>query len=419
MKIIITLLIAVFFTFSGIAQTTVDVITGASYANDAYYSFNDGTVSTSSRYNWELAFATNRYNISIMANNGGMVELYTYPDGDTSAWHTVDISNIGSWPQMYNSIENWYDGAFLQNIVEDDMFDYGWGRYSMTNHHIVGDSLYVIKTAAGAYKKLWIIEKNPNMGVNSWSFRYADIDGSNEQTVLLEADPYTAKNYVHYSITSNQIVDKEPDNIMWDLLFTKYYDYNIPYYVTGVLANSPRVTVQEVDGVDQATYEEYDEDSFTNMISTIGSDWKEFNMSTMEYEIDDDRVYFVKVLENDGTDSTYWKMYFTAFTGTSEGKYTFVQKKLLSTVFVDENNEDNALTIYPNPATNQLNLIADVNGTMEIVVSDITGNIVIKQLVVNNGFDKQIINIDNLAGGIYVVSASHKGKIIQSKFVKQ
>ena len=126
-----TILIASVFTLGSFAQTTIDVVTGAGYANDAYYSFTSGTVSTSPRTDWDIAFSTNRYSINILANNGTGVELYTYPDGDISAWSSLDTSGMSSWTPMYNSIEDWSDGAFLQNIDTADSFDQGWGRYNM------------------------------------------------------------------------------------------------------------------------------------------------------------------------------------------------------------------------------------------------------------------------------------------------
>lgn len=131
MKRIFTFLVANIIAISSFAQTTVDVVTGAGYASEVYYSFTDGTVSTLARVDWDISFPTDRYGIYILANNGAAVELYTYPNEDISAWETLDTIGIESWPQMYNSIEYWSEGAFVQNQDTTNQLDYGWGQYNM------------------------------------------------------------------------------------------------------------------------------------------------------------------------------------------------------------------------------------------------------------------------------------------------
>ena len=419
MKKIYTLLVAGVITLGSYAQTTVEVVTGAGYANEAYYSFTGGTVSTSARTDWDISFPTDRYGINILANNGALVELYTYPDGDISAWETLDTTGFSSWSQMYNSIASWDDGAFMQNQVEGDDFDYGWGRYSMGNHHIVGDSLYVIKTSAGNYKKLWIIDKDPNSGANSWIFKYANLDGTDEHTDTLQADPYTAKNHISYSLETNQIIENEPASSSWELLFTKYYDYTIPYYVTGILSNSARVTVQEVDGIAPDTCEAYTDSLFRDTISIIGSDWKEFNMGSMSYVLDTNRLFFAKVLNETGTDSTYWKIYFTAFTGMSEGKYTFVQKQLGNTSSIGVPKEVSMLDVYPNPATDHINVLFDTQADAQIRIFDMSGRMVYNQRLNTSGFNQHTISINHLQNGIYTIIIETGNTVSRSKFIKQ
>jgi hypothetical protein len=326
---------------------------------------------------------------------------------------------MGTWTPMYNSVEYLYDGAFNRHVVASDPFDFGWGIYNMVTHHIVGDSLFIMKTVAGNYKKVWIEEKDPNMGANFWYFKFADLDGSNEQSVTLEGDMYTGKNYIYYSLDNNAIVDKEPDSEDWELQFTKYFDYNIPYYVTGVLANSERVVVQQVDDVDQPTFEDYDESMFTDIYTEIGSDWKEFNMNTFQYELDENRVYFIKELQNDGVDSTYWKLYFTGFTGTSEGKYTFEQKQLASTLSIFEERTISLIEVYPNPASDKINLVVDANGEAIIRIMDLSGRIVFNNTINSQGFDHVGIDVSHLIKGYYLVTVEINGAVSQSKFVKQ
>jgi len=400
------------------AQTTVEVSTGDGYTNENYYSFATENQSTSPRDNWDVAFVTDNFDVNVHANNGAGVMVYTYPNGDITAWDNIDTTGLHNWTPLYNSIENMNMGAFLRNTIPGDDFDYGWGRYNMTTHQITGDSLFIVKTVSGDYKKFWIVSRNPVPGTNSWDIKYANIDGSDDQTVTISADNYITKNMVHYSIDNNAVVDKEPASSDWELLFTRYYDYSIPYYVTGVLANTSRVSLQQVDGVNQETYESYTESMLDQNYSEIGSDWKTFNMDTFTYDIDNERVYFAKVLNNDGSDSTYWKLYFTDFSGSTGGKYTFIQKDVTDYNSVQEIHGLELFKVYPNPANNYLHLITDANQNLEFRISDVTGK-EISTGQLNQGFNQQNINISDLTSGVYYISLIGNQGISSQTFIKQ
>jgi len=86
-------------------------------------------------------------------------QLYCYPTGDTSDWESVDTVGMNSWKVLYNSPENWEDGAFNRNATGHP--DYGWGVYNTVTHNVTGDSIYVIKVG-NELKKLWIIKKSLN-----------------------------------------------------------------------------------------------------------------------------------------------------------------------------------------------------------------------------------------------------------------
>ena len=88
---------------------------GPSYANDIYYSLENGVVATVSRTNWDIGFHTTVWTASIITNGGAGVNLYTYPNADTTGWNTVDTIGMASWPVLYDSEDNWEDGAFNRN----------------------------------------------------------------------------------------------------------------------------------------------------------------------------------------------------------------------------------------------------------------------------------------------------------------
>ncbi len=401
-----------------LAQEQKEVITGAGYADDVYYSLENGTVTTVQRDNWDIAFVTQVMSVSVLANNGSGVELYTYPDGDIDDWAIVDTTGM-DWIPMYNSIETFDMGAFNANTIPGDDFDYGWGRYNMTTHQITGDSIFIIKTLADSIMKVAITQKDPM--TNTWEFKYSYLDGSNEQIVPLSAGAYVDQYFIHYSIDSTKFVDREPAMDDWDLLFTKYYDYTIPYIVTGVLSNDDHILAQEVreSGMDQSTHNSYVDTAFTDTISIIGSDWKTFDMDSFSYILSDTVVYYLKTDDGDSTtNSAYYKIYFTGFTGSSEGKYTFMQERL-TFVSVGENEVMNLLQVYPNPAADNINVVFDLVGRSEIDIIDMTGRLVRTTRYDASGFTNLSLDVSSLNPGVFFIRVSAEGESNVLRFIKQ
>jgi hypothetical protein len=413
--VLITLL-----TLGLMAQEQKEATTGPGYANDVFYSLENGTVKTLPRNNWDIAFVAPIMSVSVLANNGAGVEVFTWPYGTVNDWAQVDSASI-DWTAMqdsllYNSLETFDMGALNANTIPGDELDYGWGRYNTINHHITGDSIFVIKTVSGAYKKLAIIEKAA--AENTWQFKYANLDGSDEVIDTLHAGDYTGDYFIHYSIDSTKYVEREPAMDAWDLLFTRYYDYTIPYIVTGVLTNDDHVVAQEVreTGMDQATHNSYEESAFASEISVIGSDWKEFNMGTFTYDLIDTVVYFVKAFTD--ADSSYYKIYFTGFTGSTEGKYTFMQEKL-SFVSTGDQEASSLLEVYPNPATDRINLVFDYTGVSEINIFDLTGRTVYSRPYDVYGFTNMSLDISSLNPGIFLLQVKTGNELNTTRFIKK
>ena len=394
------------------AQVETEIVTGAGYPDEVYYSLEDGIVSTLARDTWDLGFTTSNFSVSILANTASEVEVYTYPLGDTADWAILDTTGM-VWAPLYNSIETFDEGAFSYNATGHP--DYGWGTYNMTTHNITGDSLYVIKTVGGVYKKLAILHRGSM--ANTWTFKFANLDGTEEQTVDLSSGDYTDKSFVYYSIDNMEVVDREPAKDTWDLLFTRYYDYTIPYMVSGVLTNELHIEAQEVkeEGLDQPTFVEFEDTAFTSVISVIGSDWKSFSMETFSYVVDTTVVYFLKKYGE--TDSSYYKIYFTAFDYT-EGKYVFVQEKL-SLVSSRVPEATTLLGLYPNPASDQLNLVYDHVGEMDIAIFDATGRIVHNSTRQGSGYNQLTLNISSLERGIFFIKINAGDSSEVLRFIKQ
>ncbi len=411
MKRIFTLLSSIFIITSIFAQTNVDVVTGENYADEVYYSFDNDILKTAPRNTWDIAFNTNQMSVSVLANNGAGMMVYTWNNGTIDDWETADTTGM-AWKPLYNSLEDWEYGAFNDNTDTSSVFDYGWGIYNIASHNVTGDSIFILQLSDGSYKKFAIEQKNAIQNV--WTFKYANLDGTSDTTIVLDTDDYDAESFVHFSITNDMVVEQQPSE-RWQLLFTRYYDYNIPYYVTGVLTNAG-VRVQQVNGVSQADYTAYSTSMMNDTISEIGSDWKSFNMGSFQYEVADDVVYFVQ--DTAGTDNSVWKLYFTGFGGSTDGTYSFVKTKMNPTAVNDIS--DKSLVVYPNPAKNELNIIHDFYGATDISIYNISGQRVLnRQVKEKAGLNKQTLNISSLPSGIYNAKVSSGNSSRSVKFVKE
>jgi hypothetical protein len=176
------------------------------------------------------------------------------------------------------------------------------------------------------------------------------------------------------------------------------------------------MAVQEVreTAMDQSTYNTFDYGSFSENISTIGSDWKSFNINTFQWELIDTVVYFVRAL---GGGDVY-KIYFTDFGGSGTGVYTFVQENLGSN---DISTINEAFTeIYPNPARDQINLIYDIDGACSLNIYDLNGRLVYSENIEHNeDLNKHQINIEHLPAGLYNLTVTDNVKRGSVKFIKK
>ena len=394
-----------FFLFlSKVYSQNNNISMSAGYANQVFYSMQEGETQNINNGDWDLAFSIGNYSSSIRINDGMGVELYNYHLGDTSDWNNINqnIINMLSSP-LNNSDTSWMIGGFDINSVPGG-FDFGWGVYNIVNHHVVGDSLFIIKTINGNWKKLWI----QNLASGEYNFKYSNIDGSNEFVTSLKKSDFQDKLFGYYSIDQNNTIDREPLSADWDITFTKYITsvQGMPYSVTGVLSNI-NVKVAEANNVTPATYYNFNNHIFQNEINTIGYDWKTFDMSSFSYILNPNVCFFIKDQEEN-----IWRLYFNSFEGSSTGNVSF-NTELISTAAVEEGNQNNNITIYPNPASDYVNLICESSKKDNIIyISDLNGKIVLKEKTTNS-FSAINVNVSNFKKGIYIVS------LVSDNFIKK
>ena len=238
----------------------------------------------------------------------------------------------------------------------------------------------------------------------------------------MDAKLYTDKCFVYYSLDNDTILDREPLKTDWELLFTKYYDYTVPRNVSGILINEDEdhVLAQEVreSGMDQATHNTYEESAFTTNISEIGYDWKKYDMGAGEWTLHDTVVYYLKTYGG-VRDSSYYKIYFTDFTGMSEGKYTFIQERITFVSAEDEKDPGHLLQVYPNPASDQIQVVFDLVGRADIDIIDLTGRLIRSTSYEASGFTSLSMDITELNPGVFFVRINSGGSSEVLRFIKE
>lgn len=369
------------------------VTTGPGYADEVWYSFENGTVHSAPADNWDLAFQISGFASSIRINAAAGTELYAAPYA-INDWNELDTAGMAAlWPQRFNDPTAWEAGAF--NRYTTSNFDLGWGIYNMITHQVVGDSIYVVKLADGNFKKFRV----DALAGGVYSFTYADLDGSNEMQGQVDKADYAGKNFGYYSLQTNEAIDREPLSADWDIVFTRWVDMigpdgDMPYGVTGVLHNfnvrSSRAADTPIAEADPRSFPMQD------AINTIGWDWKTFDFA-QGFVIEEDLSFFVEA-----QNGNIYHLVFTAFEGSSTGVYAFIHE-IGSALSTAENARIEPL-LYPNPAAGtQAVRIDAASGVLSAVrVFDLSGKQVFAQRTAEIG-EAAVIPAGRLTPGTYLV----------------
>jgi hypothetical protein len=390
----------------------------AFYTNQVFYSLDNGEVSNVDNNNWAIAFSvggTGAAGSSILLNEATST-LWAYP-GEISQWNSFDTTNFNTWERLLNTDTSWTNGAFNVYRGAVSSFDMGWGILNPSNNFwTFGDSLYLIKLSDNSYRKLWIV----SLKTGIWEFKYANVDGSNEQVITFNKSTYPNKNFVYFDIINNQLIDREPNSNSWDLTFVKHTDFVTPpgsyVSVTSVFSNKTiwSAKAHESDFAAAST-STTPQTAFTQRIDNIGREWKKFS-SANGWEIYDSIAYFLY-----DADSSFYRIVFTGFGGMSNGK-TYFTKELINSTVIDEVNMESRLALYPNPAKDQLTLLLNHNKSelLNIEIYTLSGKLVKEETVsVYEGIQQHNLRINDLEAGFYVITIKSDKFYLSQKFVKQ
>tara|TARA_B100000767_G_scaffold50284_1_gene45417 strand:- start:1278 stop:2504 length:1227 start_codon:yes stop_codon:yes gene_type:complete len=388
------------------AQVSDNVSLEPGYANQSFYSFENGEIASVPAQDWDLAFSCGSGSSAIRINDGYGVKAYKYPNGDISNWSEIDSTGLSTWIPDYNSELTWATGAFDQTA---DGFDVGWGDYNVITHIVTGTDVFIIQTLDMSWKKVAV----ESLISGDYIFKYADLDGSNESTHTLSKSDYTGKNFGYFSLATETEIDREPDSDSWDITFTKYIGELSPgvnYGVTGALSNYG-VSIAQADGVDVTTanYMDY---SFEGEINVIGYDWKSFN--GMQFVLTPDLTYFV----NDVNGNVY-QITFTNFEGSSSGVIEF-ETTLLMTSAITNLDKSSAIKVFPNPTQGTLQLEFNSVNTANtlLTITDLAGRLILnEQVVFSTENSKHRLDLAGNTAGIYILTIVSEGIVSTEKIV--
>jgi len=384
------------------------------YTNQVFYSLNNGEVANIDNTDWNIAFSLSgngALGSSILLNEANST-LWQAPN-DTTAWATLDSTGHANWSQLLNSDSEWKNGAFNTYRGGVSFFDLGWGSLDPANNYwTLGDSLYIIKLGDNSYKKLWI--KSLKSGV--WNFTYANMDGSNENSMTITKTDYTNKNFIYVSLENGTILDREPDNTTWDIMWAKHTDFvNPPGMYIGVTSvfNNVGLWTARSDEADlsAALSATTPQTAYTQDAINIGRTWKRRVQG--QWVVNDSIAYFA--WNKDSTD--LFRIVFTDFGGISDGKSYFNIEKL-GTVGVENSNVDVQFSLFPNPSTNQVTVKIDNANNNQLVfnVFTVNGKLVSQSNIIGNS---KSIDISYLPNGLYIYQLIGENINITNKLLKQ
>lgn len=405
------------------AQTWVtdSVSMNSGYTHDVFYDLYDGDKNDHVGNDWHIAFQTTTFgssgfNATVRANHiNGKVQVYSLHKQASLKFGglvTADSSGLTD-PNMQIVNENmsWGLGAFTNNRSTSQI-DFGWGMYDMNSHDVVGDSLYLVMVDGAAYQ-LWI-QKYQSIGNVGYTFRVAKFDGSDDRMDSIKVTaPYNDRLFAYYDITSGTFIDREPSRSEWDIMFTRYQNNKTfgptpgqlqPY--TGVLSNLD-VEVAELTSIDPNTVTS---SNFSNQLgalsdetNVIGDDWKVFNMTTFQYDLDANTSYIIKSVNS----GTFYHLQFTRFDGTATGKTVFQKRVLATTSVKNVASKVSEYSVYPNPAQNNINIMLDAKANAantQLVLMDMTGKVLQHTTVdLKKGVNAYSFDVSAYPSGTYVI----------------
>ncbi len=382
---------------------------GSTVDQISYFSFENGTVRTTSYNNWDISFSALGFSstniegaldaVSISINGGHGAEAYLV-GSDSEFANTLSPSSVNSWQRLYDNDTSWLAGALISPFSTGS-FDFGWGDYNISTHNLEASKTFVIKTVDGNYKKLRIDRLR---FAKTFYISYADLDGSNMVTDSLVKTDYNSL-LIHYSLDDETVVPVEPAIGTWDLAFgkfqfTEYWQGNNP-------VTTERAGVRTAQGIYQDTWagtvglgNSFDVTLVNGDVSNIGYSW----LDTLSRSVVQDISYFVQ-----NQFGCTWQIWMTDW-DTTNNKCTFDYLEaqpcnVTSTSIPTEAASLAEIKMYPNPSSG--NFILENPGSKEASYEVYTlGGEALVQGTLSANSTNNVQALSNAPTGMYFVKVT-------------
>jgi len=294
-------------------EKVATVSMGENYENVIFFQLGTGATQVRNLNTWDLGFATGANEHHIIMNGGKEVQVYHTNETDFTKTYTATNSSPWVWDNPNGNpdstaIGNWLDSATNQSSGKVYVIDLG-------------------KTENPRYKKV----RFDSVTTDKYFITCANLD--NTLMYNLEVSKDTRKNFTSVNLSLKQVVDFEPLNTSWGLVFIRYrhvyYDMDpiTPYLVNGTIINTKFVTVNESDDL---TFESIDVNQAKQLLlgtkaDEIGFDWKTYNLDAGKYTVNQKKIFILK-----DKDGFYYKLRFIDFYNDkgAKGYPKFVYQRL-------------------------------------------------------------------------------------------
>lgn len=426
-----TVIFSLFLLTISQAQTQRRTVSmGAGYAQNVWYNLETGVETKGTATGWDLAVSVRGFDAAIFTNPFDTLYRSVNSIANFGTISATDTLPKTASRLLFNSDTSWVYGAI--NTTSTGLFDYGWGAYNQVVNNVVGDSAYLIKLTNGTWKKIYIEKLAFD---TSYFIKYANLDGSNPQTVEINKKKYLNKNFVYLNLSTNAVLDLEPKSSDWHLTFQRYHSTAVdpstgravPFIVTGVLNNSVLSITRGIASYSgsfvtkisrrDTLSDDYSQAKFGTSMGVIGSDWKYFDYVGNKFAMFDTLTYFVKT-----PTGKVFKLIFKDFGGAANGNFVFSSEYMLGTSIQDPTDGIAALAISPNPATDgQIQVIYDLGQNVQkadFQLFDLSGKVIYtKNLLNTEGLQTMSLPYLGLNSGMYISRINVNGKVMIQKIV--
>ena len=275
------------------------------YTNQFYYSLaNNQIVKSNLLEDWDLSFESSPNSWHIRLNGGNFLVIYPTDIIDfTTTQFTVPAKG---W--KYDKSNGDADSTAIDKWVDISKIPYSYSN-----------KIYLLGIFDGVNYNP--IKKFAFTGVTdtSYEFRYADINNSNLNDVIIRKD--TTCNQSFFSTKTGQQTFIEPPKNEWDLFFGQYVTTlytNIgvptPYYVRGTLINPYKVNaaLDSITNYNDITNANVSSFQLNTNWDIVGHDWKAVAIdeqgNTAQYAIRKKYHYIIRDVNGD-----YYKLKFMGF----------------------------------------------------------------------------------------------------------